>query len=542
MTFLNRHMKKPIFAVVMALSVATLPHQPHAGGHETANRLLAVSLDSLGGKDAVERIRSISSISEVELLGTGLKGSIESYTLKPCLSRTTVTLGSLIIEQGYDGNRIWLIDQNGKLQYRRDTGSVRDQVSACLMENFGYLFPESGFTAEYAGLDTLDGTACHVIDILPDGGSPCKLLLDSSTFLMKSLFLDNSEGGVEQVYSDYRVIEGVKLPFHTISRQLATGMTFEIRTVSIEINQRQDPLVFFPPVTDKLDYEFVIGNSSEDIVFTYENGHIYLPVRIHGSLDELMFMVDSGAGMTVIDSSLAVGYGLTLEGPVRGIGAFGQADFFITRIEGLSIEGIEFQGQNVISYPLSGIIERSGGLPVGGILGYDFLSRFISLIEFESGTISFFQPDSFESPDYFVPVEAPLIHNVFALTGTLDGKYVGTFLLDTGANSSMLSSGFIRENGLGGDEGSNGIMVLGAGGAQQTEAASFESFVIGPFTIRDPSFLLSTVESGLGSFKSVSGIIGNDILERFTVILDYVNQSVYLDGNTFSADEKEEMH
>jgi S1-C subfamily serine protease len=62
--------------------------------------------------------------------------------------------------------------------------------------------------------------------------------------------------------------------------------------------------------------------------------------------------------------------------------------------------------------------------------------------------------------------------------------------------------------------------------------ARFDSFEVGGFTIEHPLFALSTSERGIGAFSGINGIIGNDILQRFTVTLDYRHQRIGLERNS----------
>jgi hypothetical protein len=264
------------------------------------------------------------------------------------------------------------------------------------------------------------------------------------------------------------------------------------------------------------------------VPFTTYDRHIYLPVRLPGSDEELMFMIDSGASMTVVDSTLATRMGFPLGERMIGAGAGGTADFYMTRIGGFSIEGVSFSEQTVIAYPISGLVGRFVDIEVAGILGYDFLSRFVTKIDYEKGILTLFEPDS---ADATAAIDAPLIHNVFSLECMVDGLFNGTFLIDTGAGNSLLQKRFSEEHGLFDDRPMVEISLMGAGGEESAYLARFDSFEIGGFTIERPVFALSTDERGIGAFPGISGIIGNDILQRFTVILDYRNQRIGLERN-----------
>jgi predicted aspartyl protease len=517
-----------LFSVILALSAGGVAADP-------AEELLQKHLEALGGEAAVLGVTSVVSSSEIELLGIGVKGKMLSHQVMPCLFRSDISLGFFSVKQGYDGERIWRVDQNGMLIYVQDLESIRDQITNCLIDSYSYIFSGDTHTARVAGIDTIDGTPCEVIELIPDGGTPCRLYLDVENHLLKRLSMETTSGPVHETYGDYRRVNGVMFPFLVRMMQASLDQTIEVRTDSIAVNGRVDPVLFLPPPETVSDYTFTQGYSAEMIPFTSYERHIYLPVRIEGCEEELMFMLDSGASMTVIDSTLAARIGLPLGERLVGAGAGGMADFYMTRIPGFSIEGVSFAEQTVIAYPISDIIRRFTDIEIGGILGYDFLSRFVARIDFERNLISLFEPDSFTAAAGETPLDAPLIHNVFSLPCSLDGRFGGTFLIDTGASNSLLQKRFTDEHGITGEHRNAEISIIGAGGEDSASLAVFDSFKIGEFVIEDPVFAVSSSERGIGAFTGISGIVGNDILSRFSVTLDYGNQKIYLARNSLFA-------
>jgi C-terminal processing protease CtpA/Prc len=48
----------------------------------------------------------------------------------------------------------------------------------------------------------------------------------------------------------------------------------------------------------------------------------------------------------------------------------------------------------------------------------------------------------------------------------------------------------------------------------------------------NPILFIAGKESGLASFEEINGIIGNDILERFTIIMNYSDQQIIMERNS----------
>ncbi len=519
-------------ALLIALLAAAIP----SSASESVEDILTRHLEALGGAEAVRAVNTVTIQAEIEILKMGVTGTMQTHSAMPCLYHSDISMGFFKIKQGYDGNRIWRVDPNGMLQISKDEQSLRDQVTRCIIDSYRYLFGGEGFSMETAGADTIEGTACVVIELDAEGGTACRLYIDSKTYLLKRLTMDSGTGTVHETYGDYREVDGLMAPFVSRLHQSATNQTIEIRIEEMTINEPIDPVLFLPPSGSSKDYAFMEGSSAELIPFTYYENHIYLPVRLAGSDAEVMFMIDSGAGMTVVDSTFAVEMGFPLGERMMGAGAGGMASFYMTKMPGFSIEGASFEEQTCIAYPIRNIMGRFVDIEVEGILGYDFLSRFVTLIDYEMALISFFEPDSFESPPGAAVMEAPLIHNVFSVEASLDSICRGTFLIDTGASNSMLQKSFAEEHGLSDGREGKDIVILGAGGEEYAFLTRFDSFEIGGFSVEDPVFAISETDSGIAAFKGISGIIGNDILHRFDLILDYKRQRIRLEPNGLFGD------
>ncbi|MBN1163819.1 MAG: aspartyl protease family protein [Candidatus Krumholzibacteriota bacterium] len=495
------------------------------------DQLLDEHAAALGGEELIRSVQSIVSTSEIEMTSTGLKGTMKTWSLRPCLSYTEIGLGLFTVKHGFDGEKAWMIGPNGQLQYQEDEGSRSNQVTTCLLEGHGYLLDRHKVVISHAGADSVRGRTCEVLRLLPPGGSACRIYLDISTYLLLKLVVEDSDGAIEQLFSDYRPVDGLQLPFHTITRHLALNQEIRITTQSIALNREIDPAIFFPPSGRAEDYRFTRGRSSARIPFTYHSQHIFLPVNIPGTMEEHLFMLDSGAGMSLIDSSLAAELGLELKGRIPAAGAGGMTTLYMTKLPGFSVPGIEFSGQTVMTGSIAGMVYRFAGIKTGGVLGYDFLSRFITKIDYSQSRISFYSPDTLIPPSAGEVIEAPLIYKIFSLPGTLDGRHGGTFLLDTGAGSSILQRSFAEARGIKPGEAAVETSIIGAGGVENASLIKFNSFRLGDIILEEPVFMLPAGKSGIGALEGISGIVGNDILQKFTVYLDYRKQQVILQRN-----------
>ena len=111
----------------------------------------------------------------------------------------------------------------------------------------------------------------------------------------------------------------------------------------------------------------------------------------------------------------------------------------------------------------------------------------------------------------------------------------GTFVLDTGANASVVNTGFAGQFGmkpaLGGLVPAIGI---GTGGAQKAGFSTIDSLAIGGVDIRQRRLMtadLSQVVKLLGPLAGgaqISGIIGQDVMKEHRAVIDVAKPILYL--------------
>jgi predicted aspartyl protease len=424
-----------------------------------------------------------------------------------------------------------MVDPNGNLQIRRDAGSTEYQRTICVLESLEYIFGGPGVRVTYAGRDTINGAPCEALSLEVDEGAPCRLFLDDSTHLMRRMEIQAPEGNMVHTYDDYRRVGGIMFPFVQRSELTSLGQIVEIRYAEVAPNALIDPASFVPPASSERDYRFVSGRGSATVPFEYRHRHIFLPVRIAERTEEVLFLVDSGASMTVIDSTIAAELGFPMGGIIPGAGAGGMANFHMISVPGLRLDDIELAEQRAVAFPVAGLVRQFEETEIGGILGYDFLSRFVTRIDYERCMITFFEPDSFAAHGGEAVVDAPLMHNIFSVPVGLDGARGGSFLLDTGATSSLVGRAFARTAGIIEGKPTFEIALRGAGGEERAALCRFDSLSIGTIVMPEPVLAITADARGFSALENVDGLIGNDVLERFTVTLDYRSQRVLLERN-----------
>jgi hypothetical protein len=193
-----------------------------------------------------------------------------------------------------------------------------------------------------------------------------------------------------------------------------------------------------------------------------------------------------------------------------------------TEIPEYSLEGIKFDEQKIMAIDMQPLFHKIMGIEVGGILGYDFLSRFVTRIDYAGSRISFYDPDSFVYSGNGTVIESPLSQdNMFHVPMMVDSKDSGLWNLDLGAGNVDFHYPYAEKIGLLNRKGIDAL-GFGAGGDMKLRSARFKSIKFAGYNLDKP-IISWPLEKGQGAFSrsDLIGNIGNDLLHNFVIYLDY---------------------
>ena len=114
---------------------------------------------------------------------------------------------------------------------------------------------------------------------------------------------------------------------------------------------------------------------------------------------------------------------------------------------------------------------------------------------------------------------------------TINGRK-GEFVLDTGANMSVIDAAHLSNFGLSPGTGSIGGAVS-VGGGGQARRLSIDSFAVGDIPVRQDRVVSSDLGQLLTTLSRVSGvevngIVGQDVLNEHRAIIDVARPMLYL--------------
>jgi hypothetical protein len=438
-------------------------------------------------------------------------------------------------ESGDDGEHAWRIDENGKVLVRRDEQTQKERRLEMLRSEYAYADPNSDiFTVTFDGVDTASGHDCYVLTTSNSINSEVRHeYYDTETFMVIRLIVSSPRGERRTTFFDYRDVSGIPFAFQQYSVDHPSGMRQTTTFTTVERNVAVDASKFNPPGADVEDFTFANGRSAENIPFKYIDDHIYLSLEVGGKTR--LWILDTGASSTVIDKTFAEELGLTLEGKIKGQGAGHQVDVSFTTLPAFSLPGLSFEEQRAASIDVGEIFDRWLGMEVAGILGFDFLSRLVTKVDYANETLSFFNPDSFHYEGNGHVFSTPVTQrNMMELPVVIDGEYDGQWSLDLGAGGMTFHYPYAEKHGLLDRPGVE-RMGRGAGGTHMSRRLMTKTMQLGPFTVHGEEVAVP-VEQGQGAFGHTeqTGNIGNTLLRHFVLYIDYKHEQIYVEkGDDF---------
>jgi predicted aspartyl protease len=265
--------------------------------------------------------------------------------------------------------------------------------------------------------------------------------------------------------------------------------------------------------------------------------HVFLKTCVDGH--ELDFILDTGAGNTSLDLNVAKQLGVKL-GATFSVGGAGPARVAAARVDDASVE---VEGSSITQPVVSAIdlarLPRLEGHPIDGILGYDFISRYVVAIDYARRELRIYDRPAFQYDGPGVSVPITLINrfpHIDADVKLADGATIrGRMVIDVGSNGSLsLTKAFVEKNRLRQRVGPTIRRTGGGGvgGATTSDLGRVASLTIGGVELARPLVNLFGDSAGSMSVSSSwEGNIGGAILRRFTLFLDYQGKRMIFEPN-----------
>lgn len=271
--------------------------------------------------------------------------------------------------------------------------------------------------------------------------------------------------------------------------------------------------------------------------FRVLNGGIILgKVKMNDFPDSLSFIFDTGCGGVSLDSMTCIHYNLTPKTSpyfIRGIA--GRCPQRLLENMRLSIGGINLDSltMQVNDYDL---LSSVYGEKIDGIIGYSFFSRYLVWVDYDSSKIDIYTKGPVKYPRGGFLLR-PRLYGLPMLEGRLaDARDINSrFYFDTGAGLCLLfSSEFTADSNVFSPRRKKPVPTQGAGlgGKTDMQLTILKSFSLGPFHFHQIPTYIFDDSYDVTSYPQLGGLIGNDLLRRFNLIVNYPHSEIYIIPNS----------
>ena len=268
-------------------------------------------------------------------------------------------------------------------------------------------------------------------------------------------------------------------------------------------------------------------------------GVIILKARLNTYSDSLTFILDTGSGGISLDSATAHRLGIKTElsdRTVRGIAGMLQLRFTYNNVlylPGLRVDSLNF---HINDYE---VLTSAYGEKIDGIIGYSFLSRYLVAINYDSLRISVYTKGLYKYPKGGfmlnpIMVNIPVINSVVRDSREVFNRYY----FDTGAGMCLLlSAKFVNDSVfLRSKRKWYKTQAEGLGGKAAMKQGVVRQVKLGPYRFKNVPTYVFEDEFNVTSYPYLGGLIGNDLLRRFNVVLNYEQRQIHLVPNSHFKD------
>ena len=298
-------------------------------------------------------------------------------------------------------------------------------------------------------------------------------------------------------------------------------------------------LLFFLPV--HIQAQQLINNQQQAQFITqfnfkqYSGGVMIVQATINNIADTLNFILDTGSGGISLDSTTCQKYKILqriTDTVITGMGVAHKVSFAFNQT--LHFPGLDVANLNchINNYE---VLTSVYGEKIDGIIGYSFLSRYVVKINADSNNIQVYTNGNIKYPKngytlYPAFATIPIISVSVKDRATINS----TFFFDTGAGLCFLmSEKFAKDSSV---LLTKRTPILtqgeGMGGRLQMKLTVVKKLKVGKYVFRNvPTFIFDD-EYNVTAYPYVGGLLGNDILRRFNIILNYAQHQINIKPNS----------
>lgn len=257
---------------------------------------------------------------------------------------------------------------------------------------------------------------------------------------------------------------------------------------------------------------------------------ILLPVHVNerGPFD---FILDTGAGTSLLSSDLATELDVKTIGSKEGQSAGGKVSVSLAKIDSLSVGETKLRDVDVGIVDLSHIA-KTVGAKIDGDLGYNFLKHFRVTINYRDCELRLEDPKRVESFARGTQTEVPIrlanpAKPLILVDVHANGRGPFQFAIDTGTSTTAITPELAKELGV--ETSPVGAGTTG-GAPIDFHAGSLRSFQLGGAKIDNMDVVVADFFTMLNAAigAKLDGIVGYNFLRAYKVVIDYPGENLTL--------------
>lgn len=266
-------------------------------------------------------------------------------------------------------------------------------------------------------------------------------------------------------------------------------------------------------------------------------------ILVKGCLDQgsdsLNFIFDTGSGGISLDSSTVDRLKIpsaTSDRTIRGIAGMRVVNFAYNhslRLPGLTTDSLNF---HINDYELLSAVY---GIKIDGIIGFSFLQRYIVRIDYDKMIIDVYSLGAYKYPKGGYMLRPSIAGLPMQYAQVKESRtHQSRFYLDTGAGLCLLfSEEFCKDSAIISPKRKRYQTITeGLGGKKSMEMCVLKEFKIGPYKFKKVPVYIFDDEFNVTSYPYLAGLIGNDLLRRFNVVINYAAREFHLLPNSHMRD------
>jgi predicted aspartyl protease len=263
------------------------------------------------------------------------------------------------------------------------------------------------------------------------------------------------------------------------------------------------------------------------VPFEDDYGVATVSVLVNGQ-GPFSFALDTGSPGMVVTPDLAAELHLVAESSriEDGSGTGGARSDVQTQLHSVAIGDLVETDLTATELELPrGLEHRSVGLHIRGLVGCDFLRKYVTTIDYRHLTLAMAAPSLFVRPRRSVTTKMYMVAGggVPGIRASVDGRE-GTFLVDSADSGwTVIKHAFARTSGL------DAIYAKGVtteseatGGAEPERTVCLRSLVIGTgLHLRPAPAYINEEDYGVDLWRNFDGVMGYELLRRARTTLDF---------------------